>query len=221
MFRTDKTLFVTTGERHTENLVQDLTTHIGKIVRINRDGSVPAGNPTWPAAGAKPEIWSIGHRNPQGATLHPTTGELWQSEHGPQGGDEVNIARAGGNYGWPVKSYGCDYGAPVGDACRIGGGTHAPTYVEPITTWTPTSVAPGNLVFYTGSLMPEWQGNLFVTALAGQALWRLTLSGETVVAREALYGNLGERLRDVRQGPDGALYLLTDSGAGRIVRIGR
>ncbi len=220
VFRGDKTLFVTTGERFTGNLVQDLTTHIGKIIRINRDGSIPADNPTWPGSpAALPGIWSIGHRNPQGAALHPTTGELWESEHGPQGGDEVNIVRAGGNYGWPIKSYGCNYGDPVGDACRIGGGTHAPTYIEPLTTWTPTSIAPSNIAFYTGTMIAEWQGNLFVGSLAGQALWRLVLDGNTVVSREALYASLGERIRDVTQGPDGALYLLVDSG--RIVRIAR
>ncbi len=219
-FRADKTLFVTLGERQLGSPAQDLGMHLGKVVRINRDGSVPAGNPSL-AAGARSEIWSYGHRNPQGAAIHPTTGELWECEHGPQGGDEVNICRAGGNYGWPIKSYGCNYGDPVGDACRIGGGTHAPTYVEPLTTWTPTSIAPSGLAFYTGALMPEWQGNLFLGALAGQALWRMTLSGDTVVSREPLFTSLGERIRDVRQGPDGALYLLTDSSAGRIVRIGR
>lgn len=220
VFRNDKTLFVTLGERQLGSPAQDLTTHLGKVVRINRDGSVPAGNPNL-GAGTRPEIWSYGHRNPQGAALHPTTGELWENEHGPQGGDEVNIVRAGGNYGWPIKSYGCNYGDPVGDACRIGGGTHAPDYVEPLTYWVPTSIAPSGLAFYTGTLMPEWQGNLFLGSLTGQALWRLTLAGDTVVAREALYASLGERIRDVKQGPDGALYLLTDSATGRIVRIGR
>lgn len=220
VFRSDKTLFVTLGERQQGAPAQDLSGHLGKVVRINRDGSLPSGNPDF-GAGSRPELWSVGHRNPQGAALHPGTGELWQSEHGPQGGDEINIARAGANFGWPNVSYGCNYGDPVGDACRIGGGTHAPTYVEPLATWTPTSVAPSGLAFYTGSMFPQWQGNLFMGALAGTALWRLTLSGNAVTAREELFKSLGERIRDVRQGPDGALYLLTDGSGGRILRIAR
>jgi glucose/arabinose dehydrogenase len=214
VFRGDKTLFVTLGERQLGSPAQDLTGHLGKVVRIDRDGGVPAGNPDL-GAGARPQLWSYGHRNPQGAALHPGTGELWLNEHGPQGGDEVNIARAGNNHGWPTKSYGCNYGDPVGDACRIGGGTHAPTFVEPLTYWVPTSIAPSGLCFYTGTMLPEWQGNLFMGALAGQALWRLTLNGNSVASREALFP--GARVRDVRQGPDGALYMLTD----RIVRIAR
>jgi aldose sugar dehydrogenase len=126
----------------------------------------------------------------------------------------------GRNYGWPLRSYGCPYGSPVGDACRVGGGTHAPTYEEPLTYWVPTSIAPSGLAFYTGTLIPQWTGSAFAGALAGQALWRLTLQGNTVTAREALYTDLNERIRDVRQGPDGRLYLLTDSSAGRLIRIG-
>ena len=218
VFARDKNLFVALGERALGSPAQDLAQTLGKVVRIARDGSIPSGNPGL-GASALPGIWSLGHRNPQGAALHPTTGELWISEHGPQGGDEINISRAGGNYGWPVRSYGCNYGDPVGEACRIGGGTHAPTYIEPLTYWVPTSIAPAGLAFYTGAMFPEWQGNLFSGSLAGQALWRLTLSGNTVVARESLYGNLGERFRDVRQAPDGALLLLTDSG--KLLRLAR
>ena len=220
VFGRDKTLFVTLGERQKGSPAQDLTSHLGKIVRINRDGSVPAGNPAL-GAGARPEIWSYGHRNVQGAALHPTTGELWDVEHGPQGGDEINIARAGANYGWPLRSYGCNYGDRVSDTCRIGGGAHAPEFVEPLTTWVPISIAPSGLAFYTGSMFPEWQGNIFVGALAGQALWRVVLDGNKVVSREALFASLGERIRNVTQGPDGALYLLTDNAAGRIVRVAR
>ncbi len=215
VFRSDKTLYVTLGERQKGSPSQDLATHLGKVVRINRDGSVPLGNPNF-GVGSKPELWSVGHRNPQGAALHPSTGDLWVNEHGPQGGDEVNIARAGQNFGWPVKSYGCNYGDPVGDNCRIGGGVHAPTYVEPLTTWTPTSVAPSGLLFYSGAMFPEWQGNVFMGALRGQAVWRLVLDGNTVQSREALFK--GERIRDVRQGPDGAIYLLAPT---RIVRVAR
>ena len=220
VFRADKTLFVTLGERQKGSPAQDLASHLGKVVRINRDGSVPAGNPKL-GAGARPEIWSYGHRNPQGAALHPTTGELWELEHGPQGGDEINIARAGANHGWPVRSYGCNYGDRVSDTCRIGGGTHAPDYVEPLTYWVPISIAPSGLAFYTGSMFPEWQGNLFLGSLAGQALWRVVLNGDKVVSREPLFASLGERIRNVTQGPDGALYLLTDSQAGRILRVAR
>ncbi|MBX3606262.1 MAG: PQQ-dependent sugar dehydrogenase [Piscinibacter sp.] len=219
VFARDKTLFVTLGERQKGEPAQDLASHLGKVVRLNRDGSVPADNPRIP--GARPEIWSYGHRNPQGAALHPRTGELWLVEHGPQGGDELNIARAGGNYGWPQRSFGCPYGAPVGEDCRIGGGAHADDQVGPLTTWTPTSIAPSGMAFCSGRMFPEWRGNLFVGALAGTALWRLTLDGERVVAREALYASLRERIRDVREAPDGALLLLTDSRQGRILRVAR
>ena len=224
VFRGDKTLFITLGERQKFSPAQDLGQTLGKVVRINRDGSIPSGNPSLGAA-ALPGIWSLGHRNPQGAALHPTSGELWQSEHGPQGGDEINISRAGSNYGWPSVSYGCNYGDPYpgtdNSSCRIGGngGVHAPTYVEPLTYWVPTSQAPSGLAFYTGSMFPEWQGSLFMGALAGQALWRLTLSGNSITARERILDPIGERVRDVSQGPDGALYLLTDSG--NILRIAR
>ena len=218
-FRPDKTLFVTLGERQKGSPAQDLASHLGKVVRINRDGSIPSGNPN--LAGAAAGIWSYGHRNPQGAAIHPTTGELWQSEHGPQGGDEINIARAGGNYGWPIKSYGCNYGDPVGDACRIGGGVHANTYVEPLTYWVPTSIAPSGLAFYNGALFPEWQGNLFMGALAGTALWRMVVTDNAVTSREELFKSRGERIRCVKQGPDGALYFLTDGTSASLVRVAR
>ncbi len=209
-FRGDGSLFVTLGERQKGSPAQDPATTLGKVIRIRRDGTIPPDNPAIP--GARPEIWSLGHRNPQGAAIHPATGELWIDEHGPQGGDELDRVVAGGNYGWPVVSYGCEYGAPVGEACRIGGGTHAPTYVEPVSTWVPTSIAPAGLAFYTGDAFPAWRGSAFLGALAGTALWRVELSGDREVARERLLADLRERIRDVRQGPDGFLYLLTDSG---------
>lgn len=217
-FAPDKSLFITLGERQQGSPAQDLGQTLGKVVRIHRNGSIPADNPAW-GIGALPSVWSRGHRNPQGAAIHPQTGELWISEHGPQGGDEINIARAGANYGWPLRSYGCNYGAPLGEACRIGGGTHAPDFVEPLTFWGPTSIAPAGLLFYTGAMFPEWQGQLFSGSLAGQALWRLTLQGNTVVVREKMFGERGERLRDVRQAHDGALLLLTDSG--QLLRLSR
>ncbi len=218
VFARDKTLFITTGERMKGEPSQDLMQTLGKIIHIQRDGSIPAGNPDF-GKPSRPGIWSYGHRNVQGAALHPVTGELWISEHGPQGGDEINIARAGKNYGWPVKSYGCPYGSPVGEACRIGGGTQAPTFEEPLTTWVPLSIAPSGLTFYTGAMFPAWRGNLFLGALGGQALWRLTLDGDKVVARQKLYGSQGERIRDVIQAQDGALLMLTDSG--KLLRLAR
>jgi glucose/arabinose dehydrogenase len=209
-FRADKTLFVTLGERQKRSPAQDLATTLGKVIRVRRDGTIPSDNPG--IAGARPEIWSYGHRNPQGAAIRPGTDELWVTEHGPQGGDELNRIVPGGNFGWPLVSYGCNYGDPVGDACRIGGGTHAPAYVEPVSFWVPISIAPAGLIFYTGTRFPAWQGSAFLGALAGTALWRVELRGNTEVARERLLGGLGERIRAVEQGPDGFLYLLTDGG---------
>lgn len=232
VFAKDKTLFVTLGERQKDDPAnpgvenaQNLTKHLGKVVRIQRDGSLPGDNPHWDVAGALPEIWSMGHRNPQGAALHPVTGELWVNEHGPQGGDEVNRVLPGHNYGWPLRSYGCPYGSPVGEACRVANGApHAPDFDEPITFWVPTSIAPSGMAFYTANKHPDWQGNLFVGSLAGQALWRLTLVNNTVTAREALFTNALGRIRDVRQGPDGWIYLLTEhtsDGVGQLRRVER
>ena len=225
-FRPDKTLFVTLGERMLDDpfapgvkYAQDVATHLGKVVRINRDGTTPADNPGLRIRGALAQIWSYGHRNPQGAAINPVSGELWVSEHGPQGGDELNRVLAGGNYGWPLRSYGCPYGMPVGEECRLGGGTHGPNYVEPVSFWVPVSIAPAGLMFYTGERFPEWRGSAFIGALADKALWRVALDGNVEVSRERLFGDLGERIRDVRQGPDGWIYLLTDSG--KLVRIER
>ncbi|MEJ2110600.1 MAG: PQQ-dependent sugar dehydrogenase [Acidobacteriota bacterium] len=209
-FGSDKTLFVTLGERQKGSPAQDPTNTLGKVIRIHRDGSVPPDNPI--IEGSRTEIWSYGHRNPQGAAIRPGTEQLWTTEHGPQGGDELNRIVAGGNYGYPVVSYGCNYGDPVGDACRIGGGTHAPEYIEPVSYWVPTSIAPSGMIFYTGNGFPSWQGDVLLGALAGTALWRIQLEGEAEVMREAMFSELGERIRDVEQGPGGWIYLLTDSG---------
>ncbi|HEX5687166.1 MAG TPA: PQQ-dependent sugar dehydrogenase [Ideonella sp.] len=219
VFAADGTLFVALGERQLGNPAQDLVTSLGKIVRIRPDGSIPPDNPAL-GVGARPEIWSYGHRNPQALALHPTTGELWSTEHGPQGGDELNRVQRGGNHGWPLVSYGCPYGSPVGNGCRIGGGTHAPNYVEPVSYWVPVSTAPSSLLFYTGAGFPEWQGSAFIGALAGETLWRVVLNGNSEVSREEpLSGMLDTRVRCVRQGPDGWIYLLTDSG--QLLRIER
>ena len=209
-FRSDKTLFIMLGERQLGSPAQDLSTTLGKVVRINRDGSVPRDNPA--IVGARPEIWSYGHRNPQGAAIRPGGDALWINEHGPQGGDELNLVQPGGNYGWPLVSYGCPYGSPVGGTCWIGGGIHAPAYIEPASYWIPISIAPSGLIFYTGNGFSQWQGHVFMGALAGLALWRIELNGNTEVARERLFADLAERIRDVEQGPDGWIYLLTDSG---------
>ncbi len=226
VFRADKTLFITLGERQTDSPsnptadnAQNLAKTLGKVVRIRRDGSIPGDNPVFAAPGALPGIWSYGHRNPQGAAIHPATGELWVAEHGPQGGDELNRVLAGHNYGWPLRSYGCPYGSLPGPACRVAGGTHAPDFDEPVSYWVPTSIAPSGLAFYSGDKFPEWQGNALLGALAGTALWRVVLDGNAERSRERLLADLGERIRCVRQGPDGWLYLLTDSG--RLLRIER
>jgi glucose/arabinose dehydrogenase len=210
----DGNLFLTLGEHFdTRDEAQNLANHLGKIVRITPDGAVPPDNPFVGRKNAKPEIWSYGHRNEQGAALHPATGKLWEHEHGPRGGDEINIPLAGKNYGWPVIGYGIDY-----DGTRIHKSTSAPGMEQPIKYWVP-SIAPSGMAFYTGDVFPQWKGNLFVGALAGQMLVRLELDGETVGREERMLTTLRERIRDVRQGPDGAIWLATDSALGRILRV--
>ncbi|QID18002.1 PQQ-dependent sugar dehydrogenase [Nitrogeniibacter mangrovi] len=213
-FAPDGTLFVTLGERYAyRDKAQEPGSLLGKIVRINPDGSVPANNPFADSAVFRPEIWSYGHRNVQGAAIHPRTGRLWTHEHGPQGGDEVNIPRAGRNHGWPVITYGREY--VTGFA--IGEGTTREDVVAPVQVWIP-SIAPSGMAFYTGELFPRWQGNLFVGSLKFGVLVRLELDGDKVVREERLLEGVTRRIRDVRQGPDGALYLL-DEGGGRILRV--
>jgi aldose sugar dehydrogenase len=209
----DGTLFVTLGERFERDRAQDLGTHLGKVVRITTDGAPAPGNPFAKSASARPEIYSYGHRNPQGAALHPSTGRLWIHEHGARGGDEINLPEPGKNYGWPVITYGVDY-----SFARIGEGTAKPGMEQPVHYWDP-SIAPSGMTFYSGERIAGWRGNLFVGALRAQALVRLELDGTKVVREERLLGALGERIRDVREGPDGLLYVLTDSSQGRILRI--
>lgn len=207
-------LFVTMGDRYSErDRAQDLGTHFGKIVRIRTDGSVPPGNPFAKAPDALPDIWSYGHRNLQGATLHPVTGKLWTHEHGPQGGDEINVEEAGSNYGWPVITYGREYVTGF----RIGEGTRRTDVKEPVHQWTP-SIAPSGMAFYTGDRFPAWKGNLFVGSLKFQMLSRIELDGEKFVREERLLVDRRERIRDVRQGPDGLIYLLAES-SGKILRL--
>ena len=210
----DGNLFLTTGDHGGHrNEAQNLGNHLGKVIRVTPDGAVPPDNPFVKRPGAKPEIFSYGHRNMQGAALHPESGKLWAHEHAARGGDEVNIVEAGKNYGWPVINYGVDY-----SGAKIGASTHREGMEQPIKYWIP-SIAPSGMAFYTGNLFPAWRGNLFVGALAGQMLVRLEVSGEKIGTEERLLQNLRERIRDVRQGPDGALYLATDNNNGRILRI--
>lgn len=207
----DGKLFVTLGERFQMKHAQDLSRDWGKVVRINPDGSPPEDNPFVGRENARPEIWSYGHRNPQAAALHPETGELWIIDHGPRGGDEVNIARKGLNYGWPVINYGVHYSGQRIPRSQEG-------MEQPLYYWDP-SIAPSGMIFYTAERAPQWKGNIFVGALAGRHLARLVLVGDEVTAEEQLLVDIGDRIRDVQQGPDGALYVITDSPKGRILRV--
>lgn len=212
VFAPDGTLFVTTGERGiVRNEAQNPAGHLGKIIRINRDGSVPDDNPK--PDGWKPEIWSIGHRNVQGAAINPETGKLWTVEHGARGGDELNHPEKGKNYGWPVITYGRDYTyLPIGEGQKKDG------LEQPVYYWDP-SIATSGLTFYSGNLFPDWKGNAFVGGLAGQQLTRLMLKDGEVVGEEKLLVDQDERIRDVRQGPDGALWVLTDDPNGKLLKI--
>jgi glucose/arabinose dehydrogenase len=213
VFARDGNLFVTLGERFSErDSAQDLGTHLGKIVRITKDGKVPADNPFVGRKGALPEIWSYGHRNAQGATLDPATGRLWAVEHGPRGGDEVNQPEAGRNYGWPVITYGREYSGPA-----IGEGTAKAGMEQPLYYWVP-SIATSGMTFYSSDTYPEWKGSLFVGALAAELVARLEFGADGKVKAEERFP-VGQRVRDVRQGPDGALYLLTDEDAGELLRL--
>jgi glucose/arabinose dehydrogenase len=213
VFAGDGNLFVTTGERNSErDKSQDLGTHLGKVIRITPDGDVPEDNPFVGREGALQEIWSYGHRNIQGAALHPETGALWIHEHGPRGGDEVNIPAAGRNYGWPVITFGREYSGPA-----IGEGTSKAGMEQPIHYWVP-SIAPSGMAFHDGRGYPAWKGQLFVGALAAAQLVRLEVTPEGEVGKEERIA-IGKRVRDVREGPDGALYLLTDEDAGEILRV--
>ena len=216
VFARDGRLFVVLGDRFSrKDDAQKLDNHLGKVVRIEADGKVPADNPFVSTPGAKPEIWSLGHRNMQGAALHPQTGELWATEHGPQGGDELNVVRAGKNYGWPLITYGRNYGLGT----RIGEEGPKPGFEQPLKVWMPVSVAPSGMVFLTSERYPAWKGNLFMGTLRGQSLIRLEIDGSSVTKEESLLGTANSRIRDVRQGPDGYLYVLTDSADGQLLRL--
>jgi glucose/arabinose dehydrogenase len=214
VFDRDGNLFITLGDRFDlRDQAQNLTSHIGKVLRIKPEGGAAPGNPFLNREGTRPEIWSIGHRNVQAAALHPTTGALWTVEHGARGGDEVNTPEKGKNYGWPVITYGVDY-----SGAKIGEGTKKAGMEQPVYYWDP-SIAPSGMAFYTGDKFPAWRGSILVGALAGKLVSRLETNGNRVTGEEKMLQNLGERIRDVRQGPDGLVYLLTDSPQGRILRM--
>jgi glucose/arabinose dehydrogenase len=220
VFGRDGTLFITLGDRSIPEgraQAQRMDGLLGKIVRLNADGSVPKDNPFVGKQGVRPEIWSFGHRNIQAATLHPGTGELWEVEHGTRGGDELNVSRKGKDYGWPTIAYGIEYqGGPINGGIQQKDGMEQPRYY-----WDPV-IAPSGMVFYTGRLFPAWQNSLFIGGMGSMNLVRLSLKGDTVTGEERLLQDLQpqrERIRDVRQGPDGALYLLTDSAKGKLLKI--
>jgi glucose/arabinose dehydrogenase len=213
VFDREGRLFVTQGDRQNQRpLVQDLSSTIGKVVRINADGSVPRDNPFVGRQGARPEIWSYGHRNVQAAALHPQTGQLWTVEHGARGGDELNHPEAGKNYGWPVITYGIDY-----SGSRIGEGTRREGMEQPVYYWDPV-IAPSGMTFYTGNAFPTWRGSAFVGSLTPGALVRLTIDNDRVTREERYLGDIG-RVRDVQQGADGFLYLVTDEDNGSLLRV--
>ena len=227
VFARDKTLFITLGERQKDqpskpgrDNAQNVASALGKVVRIQRDGGIPNNNPRFAGSGALPELWSIGHRNPQGATLHRSRRAV---DHGARPARRRRgQPRAGRrNYGWPLASDGCPYGSLPTESCRVNGGRHAPDFEAPLTTWVPWSIAPSGLAFNTGTRYPGWEGQLFSGALKGEALWRLTLDGNRIVDREPLLKSRIGRIRDVRMGPDGWLYLLTDGDGGRLIRLER
>ncbi len=207
-------LYLTLGDRGDKDRAQKLDDHAGSVIRMHDDGRVPADNPFARRAGALPEKWTLGNRNMQGAALHPQTGKLWTHEHGPQGGDEVNVMRPGLNYGWPVITYGVNYGLGT----RIGEGQSKPGMVPPLHVWVP-SIAPSGMTFVSGSQFPQWQGDLLVGALRGQMLVRLVLDGEKVLREERLLQGRVGRIRDVRMGPDGLVYLLSDGPDGALMRL--
>ncbi|WP_244314207.1 PQQ-dependent sugar dehydrogenase [Pannonibacter tanglangensis] len=211
-FGPDGLLYATIGDHGDDDSAQDLGLHSGKVIRITRTGEPAPGNPFIGRSGALPEIFTYGNRNPQGLTVTPEGG-IWAHEHGPRGGDEINVLRAGANYGWPVITHGRAY-----SGLSIGEGKEKPGMEQAIHLYVP-SIAPSGMAFYSGSRFPAWQGDLFLGALAGTHLNRLEIEGGKVVGEERLLEDLGERIRDVRSGPDGHLYLLTDSEEGRLIRI--
>ena len=216
-FAPDGRLFVSLGDRSRRGDVQDLTSPHGKILRMESDGRAPPDNPYAQTAGALQQIWTLGHRNVQGMAINPVTGALWVSEHGPQGGDELNLIERGRNYGWPVITFGCEYSS----CAKIGEGTVKDGMEQPVAHWSPQAIAPTGMVFLTSDRYPGWKGDLFMGMLQGRAVLRLKLDGQKIVEQERLLTGLTERVRDVRQGPDGWLYILVGRDQGKILRIER
>lgn len=218
LFDKEGKLLISTGERFLDNVrvqAQWVSSDLGKILRINTDGSPASGNPVFAdSANARKEVWAYGVRNPQGLAINPETGDLWESEHGQQGGDEINIIRPGKNYGWPTVAYGTEYtGKLINEGKTAQAGIEQPVYY-----WDP-AIAPAGITFYSGKLIPEWKGNLFVSALAGQHLIRLVIKDNRVVGEERLLLDIKQRIRDVVEGPDGALWVVTDADSGQLLRI--
>ena len=211
VFDSEGHLFLSTGDRGQRDPAQDLGTHIGKVLRLNRDGSVPADNPFVGQEGAQDEIWSTGHRNAQSLAIHPDTGELWEAEFGPRGGDELNRIEPGVNYGWPLVSWGMHYdGRPIPDPPT------RPEFTDAVTHWTPV-ISPSGMTFYTGDAFPEWTGSLMISSLSKGGLTRVVIENGAVTHEELI--ELGARIRDVEQGPDGLLYVLTDLSDGHVWRL--
>ena len=217
LFAPDGNLFVTLGDRWHRDDAQKLGSAHAKIMRIDTEGRAPADNPFVGRDGALPTIWTYGNRNVQGIAFHPATGELWASEHGQKGGDELNLIAPGRNYGWPVITYGCEYNT----CAKIGEGTHKAGMEQPVAWWGPQSLAPSGMAFVTSDRYPGWKGQMFIGSLTERALLRLKIEGHQVVEQQRIATALNERIRDVRQGPDGWLYVLTDSVQGRVVRLER
>ncbi|SCZ62223.1 PQQ-dependent sugar dehydrogenase [Thiohalomonas denitrificans] len=212
-FDSQNFLYISLGERGDRAQAQDRLDHVGSIIRIHDDGRVPADNPFFSAPDARSELFSIGHRNPQGLTRNPFSGDIWSHEHGPQGGDEVNLIRAGLNYGWPEITHGTNYdGTPIGPSQQEG-------MEPPLYHWAPTSIAPSGMAFYTGDRFPNWEGDLFLGALAGRALVRLQVAGNEVTGEERLLESEEMRIRDVAEGPDGYLWIVTDHNPGQLIRL--
>lgn len=215
VFERDDVLWLTLGDRGDQDQAQNLETHIGSVIRLHTDGRIPEDNPFLKTPGARPELFSIGHRNIQGAFRHPDTGALWTHEHGPQGGDELNLTEAGKNYGWPVITYGRNYGLGT----PIGEGTEKPGMEQPKITWVP-SIAPSGMTYYTGTHFPDWTGSVFLGALRGQHVVRLEIDqNQRVITTERLFENQLGRIRDVRTGVNGGLYLLTDGSNGQLLEV--
>jgi glucose/arabinose dehydrogenase len=214
LFAKDGRLLITLGDRGNRPRAQDISDHAGSVIRVNDDGGVPEDNPFVNTPGARPEIYTYGNRNVQGIALDPATGAVWENEHGPQGGDEVNVLVSGRNYGWPVITYGRNYGTGT----KIGEGTHKEGMEQPLHQWSP-SIAPSGMTLYTGSMFPAWRGNLFVGALKYRLVARLEVRDGRIVHEERLLEGVLGRIRDVRTGPDGYIYLLTDEGDGVIARL--